>query len=378
MRILSFLLIISVSQFMNAQNVFTTYEDTVVYDEFIYDQKNFPQKYNILELSTIENSTYRIKRMSDEGKSVILLNTDRIFDNFHLSIDLEIVNKKLNPSAGIFIHSQANRNGAIFIETNCSREFRAIKQSGENIRLLTGNMKNNGWVKSTNISKSGFNSLAVKTKDGSVDIYINNEIELSIYDSELRQGKVGIFSSPQSEVLIDRFTLSVKKNIIDKAIQKDPKSSDADIETDPAFEEVILIFKTKIDKQQLEIERLNKDLERCKTKLNYDTTLVNQASKFEKQNSILSFKLDSTSTALNRAIKRLEYLESFKQEIENGSNGDLVISLTSILADAKKESKKLKKEVENQKLINTATEKENQILLREVERYKYLLNLKEE
>ena len=90
----------------------------------------------------------------------------------------------------------------------------------------------------------------------------------------------------------------------------------------------------------------------------------------------MSFKLDSTTQALNQNQNRLAYLESIKEDVEKGSNGDLVLNLTSILAELKKENKSLKKEQVAYKNKNEQLKEDNKILLREIDRLKSLIEPK--
>jgi hypothetical protein len=107
--------------------------------------------------------------------------------------------------------------------------------------------------------------------------------------------------------------------------------------------------------------------------LNYDTTIVARASFLEVENKVLSYKLDSTTRVLNQNQKRLVYLESIKEDVENGSNGDLVLNLTSILADLKSENKSLKKNQTDYTNTNKQLKEDNKILLREIDRLKSLI-----
>ena len=107
--------------------------------------------------------------------------------------------------------------------------------------------------------------------------------------------------------------------------------------------------------------------------LNYDTTIVARASFLEVENKVLLYKLDSTTRILNQNQKRLVYLESIKEDVENGSNGDLVLNLTSILADLKSENKSLKKNQKDYTNTNKQLKEDNKILLREIDRLKSLI-----
>ena len=139
------------------------------------------------------------------------------------------------------------------------------------------------------------------------------------------------------------------------------------------FQEVILIFKTKIDNQQAIIKKLKKQVDKYRSMLNYDTTIIARVSLLEVENKTLSYKLDSTTRVLNQNQKRLVYLESIKDDVENGSNGDLVLNLTSILADLKRENKLLKKNQVDYSNIKKQLKEDNKILLREIDRLKSLV-----
>jgi hypothetical protein len=85
MRFLSFVFIITLSQFIYGQSILTNFTDTAVYDDFSSNTYNFPQKYNALEISIIEEGNYRIKRMSSEGQSLAYLKAEKPFYEYEVS-----------------------------------------------------------------------------------------------------------------------------------------------------------------------------------------------------------------------------------------------------------------------------------------------------
>jgi hypothetical protein len=283
-------------------------------------------------------------------------------------------------SAGIILNGQTTVNGGILLEVNNKQRFRVTKMNGMQERLLSGSPSSNGWVKSKNLKKKSFNQITVKVQKGYYDIYFNGEYEYTTTDTQFKSGKVGLFARASTEVLVKDFL--VKKRSSSQAITttqntNEPNNNTTADNKDPDFQEVILIFKTKIDQQQVEISTLQKELDRCKSMLNYDTSLVSRSTTLEYNNKILSKKLDSTSRIVSRNKKRLEYLESLKEDVEKGSNGDLVLNLTSILADLKNENQKLKADNATAKEQKEQVKKDNTVLLREIERLKYMLDLKE-
>jgi len=244
--------------------------------------------------------------------------------------------------------------------------------------LLSGSPKNDGWIKNTVINKKGPSSLAVKVEDGYYDIYINGNFIYTLYDTQFKGGRIGINVGSQSEVLVSEFVVTEKTNPLINISNDGPSTSNGESTSkDPAFQEVILIFKTKIDQQQAELAKLQREVDQCKSMLNYDTALVRKAGQLEIDNRFLNHKLDSTNRELSKSKKRLDYLESLKEDIEKGANGDLVLNLTSILADIKKENNALQTKATEAEKANKQLKKDNEVLLREVERMKYLLNIQD-
>ena len=378
MRFLSFLFIITLSQFIYGQSILTKFTDTTVYDDFNSNTYNFPQKYNALEISIIEDGYYRIKRISTEGESLVYLKSEKPFYSYEVSATLEITDLSKNNRGGLILNGQTSYSGAIIVELNCKRQFRAYKLNGNQIRLLSGSPKNDGWIKNTVINKKGPSSLAVKVEDGYYDIYINGNFIYTLYDTQFKGGRIGINVGSQSEVLVSEFVVTEKTNPLINISNDGPSTSNGESTSkDPAFQEVILIFKTKIDQQQAELAKLQREVDQCKSMLNYDTALVSKAGQLEIDNRFLNHKLDSTNRELSKSKKRLDYLESLKEDIEKGANGDLVLNLTSILADIKKENNALQTKATEAEKANKQLKKDNEVLLREVERMKYLLNIQD-
>lgn len=370
------------SHFVNAQNVFSKFTDTLVTDDFRTNKFNFPQKYTAFEISIIENGQYRVKRLSDQGKSISYLKTDKPLYACQVTAEIEIPKGSKN-GGGLVLYGQSTSDGAIFLEVKEKKQYKIYKQSGTQLRLLSGSAKTQGWAKAKSMNSSGKNTITVKMENGYIDIFFNNVFTYTVFDTEFNNGKVGIYAAQNSEIVLTKFIVLKKKDPLlgvqlnNNTGQPNNGTSQNNDNADPAFQEVILIFKTKIDQQQVTIANLQSELDKCKSVLNYDTNLVSRSQELETQNRILSYKLDSTTKVLRQDKKRLEYLESVKEDIEKGSNGDLVLSLTAILADIKKENQILKDRSVAAEEANKTAKKDNEILLREVKRLKSMLNIEE-
>ena len=154
MRIISFAVIISLSLLTKGQNVFTKFQDTVLYDNFSSNQYNFPQKYNALELFIVENDQYRLKRINDNSYSISYAKLDKDLTSFAIRASLSLVKtKNKKASGGLVLHGQSTGNGAIVFEINGKKRFKISKLFDNQLRYLSGTPKEQGWVKSSAINK---------------------------------------------------------------------------------------------------------------------------------------------------------------------------------------------------------------------------------
>lgn len=375
MRYLLFALVFTSSFLTNAQQVLSKFNELVFSEDFSSKQINFPQRYNANELFMLENDNYLVKRISPEEYSISYARTNVSLSSIRYEAEITLTKAK-NNAGGIVIHGQQQTNGAIILEINSKKQFR-VRKLFNGQEKIKSKSKKDGWIKFKGLSKKGKNSLEIRTDNGYYDIYINGALAYSVFDIQFTDGLVGLYVKGGSEMRVDKVNL-YKKGSSTSSETTEGSDTTSTASTDESFEEVILLFKTKIDQQQAEIEKLQYEVDRCKSMLNYDTTLVSRAQDLEVENERLTEILDSTSKALSVAIKRLEYLESFREDVEAGSNGDLVLNLTTILADIKKENKKLKEDNNALKLENQEMEKTNDVLLREIERLKKLLEVQNE
>jgi flagellar biosynthesis chaperone FliJ len=378
MRFLSFVFIITLSQIIYGQSVLTNFTDTAVYDDFSSNTYNFPQKYNALEISIIEEGNYRIKRMSSEGQSLAYLKAEKPFYGYEVSANMTISNISNSSRGGLILNGQTDNSGAIIVELNTNRQFRAYKLNNSQFRLLSGSPKNDGWIKNKLINKKGSSKLSVKVEGGYYDIYINDNLVYTLFDTQFDGGRVGITAGEQSEILVSDFTVKKEKSTLTSLSDNNTTTTkNGNMSGDASFQEVILLFKTKIDQQQVTLAKLQREVDQCRSMLTYDTALVSTAKQLEIDNKYLHNKLDSTSRKLSANKKRLKYLESLREDIEKGANGDLVLNLTSILADIKKENNVLQTKADITEDYNLQLKKDNEVLLREIERMKYLLNIED-
>ncbi|MDC0580185.1 DUF1080 domain-containing protein [Bacteroidia bacterium] len=377
MRFLLFICTIGVFLFSRGQNVTQNYSDTLYFENFENNTIDlFPQKFNAFELSIVEDGYYRVKRMDTEGRSMVYLKHPNDLSNYEIDVKYMLTKSSSASVGGIIFHGQSNPSRAIIVEINSDRQYRVLKITNNQERYILGDPENLGWLKHSAIEKNGENTITIKTQSEHSDIYMNGTFVNSIYDMQLTKGKIGLFSGPESEIKFNQFLLKNSSNLTDFS-NRSSSSGIQKEEPNIEFQEVILIFKTKIDKQQQTIASLQREVDKYRSMLNYDTTLIAKASELEIQNTFLTYQLDSTTQLLQKNTSRLLYLESLKEDIEKGSNGDLVLNLTQILANLKKENAAIKKEKSIHEQENKKLKEDVKILLREIDRLKNSLPIPE-
>lgn len=346
MKYLSLILLLFLSKFTNGQNsprVYTTFQNVVLFDDFSNVTNRWSQKNTSSEKFLLADSKYRIERIKNSYFSISLANDVDDLADFELTTTIEIEKNKENKyaSGGIVLKAQRDGSGALIFEINNRKQFRfQLLKNGVLTPLFAD--KNDGWLKSKHLNKGGVNEIKIATKNSEFDVYINSKFERSIVEATFVKGRVGYYAAAQSAMSTSLFIVKMNGALIamDKKEEKeqDPK------EIDDTYTELVKVFKAKIDKQQADIERLNEELNMCKSSLTIDTTSANKVKTLTKENNELTTKLKDLEEALNKDKKRLAYLESMKEDIESQTNGDLILHLTKLLSDQKEENRKLEAE----------------------------------
>ncbi len=357
MKYLSLIILLFLSKFTSGQNaprVYTTFQNVAVFDDFSYTTSRWDQKNSSSERFIVSDNKYRVERIKDSYFSISLAKDVPAISDFELITSIEIEKNKTNKSAsgGIILKAQKSGNGALILEINTKKQYRfRIMKNGVVTSLFAD--KNEGWIKSINLRKSGVNEIRVATKGNAYDLYINNEFERSLIETSFTEGRVGFYADAQSALTAHVFIIKINGKLgevkEDKTVEK-PKETET---VDDTYTQLVKVFKDKIDKQQAQIEQLTEDLNVCKANLTLDTSSANTVKVLSKENNSLKTKVEQLEKDLAQQQKRLSYLESMKEDIESQTNGDIILHLTKLLSEQKEENNQLKKEkIELQKEVS--------------------------
>ena len=350
MKYLSLLFLLVLSKFTSGQHVFTKFEKVVMYDDFSYVSNRWEQKNSATESFIISNDLYTIKRLKDTYFAISLPNEEEEYANFELvtSLKVEPVSDAKSATGGVVIKAQRSGDGAIIVEINDKREFRIIvMENGKMQPLFSDN--SNGWQKSKFLNNSTFNEIKVVTAGNEFDLYFNKRYQRSFIETSYESGRMGYYAGPLSALSCNYLIIRANET------QKANSSSEGTESEDQTYTELALVFKTKIDKQRKEIDMLTEKLNICQSSLSIDTTAVQENKTLKSENRDLNRRVSELEAKVDNAKDRLAYLESMKEDIENNTNGDVILNLTELLSREK---------AKNENLVN-----ENQKLQKELKEY---------
>lgn len=358
MRFFIWLVILFLSKLSFGQNIYASFDRQVIRESFDMPDENWDQRFTNYELMATQKGHYLMQNKNSGGISVSFPYSITTLKNAWASVDISLPKKGKN-TGGMVLWANKAGNEAILIELSNKGKLRVQKISSTGSYVFTGT-DDEGFKSIPGYKKKKPNTLSVKAENNYFDIYVNNVFIAGYSDGQVNEGRIGLFVSSGSVMQADNFSVFAKMDeVIEKPAPEKPKETGMD--------EVLLLFKNKIDQQEKEILKLQAELNNCKLASGVDTTARRANKELMQKNQELIRQVAKLEADMETNKKRLAYLESMKQDIEKSSNGDLVLSLTELLAKEKSNSAQTKEQNEKLKI-------EVFVLQKELEELKYRLS----
>lgn len=344
--------------------------DSVIYEEqFMTVNTNWEQRSSATDFAITEEGYYIFKNKNSENFTVSLHKPSLNLFDYSVSTSFKTdASKSIENSLGLMLNATADGTGAIICEINSKGQYRVRKFNNGQWQILsfTGD---NGWNRSKAIKTKSLNEITIISNSGIFDFYINSTFIFSFIEKKYTMGNIGIFAGKNSSGKVD-FIKVLKKSLntilpsqidttstqtSDNKEKENPKSGKNE------DNEVILLLKSKIDKQQKKITELTYSLERCRKQKSSDTTLEIKNIELSQMNETLMIEKGKLEIELKKAKDKLAELEILKKAIEDDKNGDIILSLNDIINREKKKNDELSKKLqdlktENQQLLNIIKE----------------------
>ncbi len=327
--------------FAFGQEVNKDFTKQLLNEQFDNVDKNWNTTFNAENLFIGQNGFYELYRRSKKSGYYLFSNGAEEYSAFQLEVGLvfgDHDNKK--QSAGILMMAHSETSEGLAVEINRKKEYRIVRVYKDKQVPLTGT--GTGWKKASGALTKLENIISVKTYDKVYDLYFNGIFIQSFTDIELNKGKLGLYVGPDSKVKFDYMKVlgEDKKQLVDIDVN-DSKSEEQ------AFTQIIVRLKDQINKKDKEIDEYKTKLKLCEngstSRNTSDTGLNNLKNRLLASVVVLEEENDELKFKLIRMEDELVKLRDFKEGVEKGNDGDIIINLTNMVSNQKTNIETLEK-----------------------------------
>ncbi|TAH43584.1 MAG: hypothetical protein EYC69_02320 [Bacteroidetes bacterium] len=214
------LLMVLTNTLTKAQLVSEKFTDTIFSDNFESDKGIWKIMSNGDNLFLIQDGKYLLQRKNPKSSYSVFPKWNNPASAFEITANFVLESTEGPESGvGIIFMAQADGTGAFVLEINSKKQFRLKQLVGVNFKLLTGQIKTNGWVDSGFLNGvNETNLLQVKASARNYDVYINQNYVLSFTELAYKTGNIGISAGPSSKFLVDQISVYIMES--DSSAQK--------------------------------------------------------------------------------------------------------------------------------------------------------------
>jgi hypothetical protein len=342
------------AQLINGPVVEGRFQQMYLTENFDSVTKAWPVISNSDNLLLIQNGEMILQRRTDSAPFAVLGSLDNSLNEFRLITSLKLTKAGVDGSIGLIFMAQTGGNGGFILEVNQHQQYRLRQITGAVYRFMSGDAKNNGWVKNTLVKPLGeANLLEVRTSNRKYDIFLNNRYLLSFTEMEYRNGGIGYIIGPASKGTIDFLYIFQGDRSSASGVQYSDASKDSLADLDiVVLTSTIVRLKAQTGELNTENEELRKLLKIQRSEhaeLNEDVnSLKNQITELQ----ITSARLRHDNDSL---LKVNDELSKFKSGME--SQGDAEVLMT------------LSRSLKNEKAVNEELRRENAILKEQLQKF---------
>ena len=367
------LLLTVLSSTIFAQQISSTaYNKEIIHEDFNQQGEHFVIITTNDNYFILDKGDYLLSRNNNESEYAIIANNSTVAD-FVLKTELRIGpsdNKKA--SIGIILKAQQDGKGAIIFEINKQAEYRIKQLIGSSYQTLSGNAKQEGWVKSKNInSVDEHNFIEIRTENNVYDVYVNNIYLTTFVVPDFASGSCGLIISPETKARISYYYINTKgeSNVAANYINENTESENTTIEE--LNKKIKILEENNAKLNQLNAQVGNEKVSELQQKISLEKSvssqLLNDISNINKSSN-------NTISQLNIKVKELEAKISTLTKSKNA----LEIDLSSAKSAHQETKNSLSKSITTKTTeINTLTKELNSAKEQLINEQNSLKNTKE-
>lgn len=346
--ILTLITCVSFAQVINGPVVNGRFEQVFLTENFDSISPAWPVVSTGENLLLIQEGELIIQRRAENTPFAVIASIENSLSDFRLVTSMKLNKAGTEGSIGLIFMAQTGGNGGFIFEMNNRQQYRLRQITGSVYRFMTGDARNNGWMKSSLVKEgNSANLVEVRAGNRKYDIYLNNRYLLSFTEMAYRSGNFGFLAGPASKGSVD--FLYIFYNGASEINSNSSVASGDTAETDLiVLTESIIRLKTQVNKLNTENEELRQLLKAMK---NERKDQESDQSMMEKTVKDLQLSNARTQQSYDSLLQVNAELMRYKTMVEGSGDGDVVISLSRSLKNEKLKNDNLL--LENKKLRET-------------------------
>ncbi|MBT6650303.1 MAG: hypothetical protein HOB54_02915, partial [Flavobacteriales bacterium] len=324
---------------LNAQQISSdAYNKDVIHEDFNAEGEYFKIITTTDNYFILDKGDYLLSRNNKDSEYAIIANNSSVTD-FVIKAAVRIgpsENKKA--SVGIILKAQQDGKGAIIFEINKKKEYRIKQLIGNNYQTLSGNAKQEGWVKNKLVNGvDEHNFIEIRSEKNIYDIYINSEYLTTFFIPDFTSGSCGLIISPATKARISYYYINTKGESTAVANYTNKNTASVNETIEQLNKRIVILEENNAKLNELNTDSKALQSDEIIALTTKNTSLANITTEQEKE----IIELNSLITSLKEKANKAEELET-----SNTSLQTTVSSLTS-------ENNSLSSEVTNLTIMNS-------------------------
>jgi len=361
------LLLAFLSTTLNAQQISSdAYNKDVIHEDFNTEGEYFKIITTTDNYFILDKGDYLLSRNNKDSEYAIIANNSSVTD-FVIKTAVRIgpsANKKA--SVGIILKAQQDGKGAIIFEINKKREYRIKQLIGDSYQTLSGNAKQEGWVKNKLVNGvDEHNFIEIRSEKNIYDIYINSEYLTTFFIPDFTSGSCGLIISPATKARISYYYINTKGESTAVANYTNKNTASVNETIEQLNKRIVILEENNAKLNELNTDSKTLQLDEIKALTAKNTSLANITTEQEKE----IIELNSLITDLKEKANKAEELEN-----SNTSLQTTVSSLSSENNSLSSEVKTLTTRNSDLASISSSQEKEITALTTAIENFRNTSN----
>mgnify|MGYP001603911850 FL=1 len=333
------LLLAFLSTTLNAQQISSeAYNKDVIHEDFNTEGEYFKIVTTTDNYFILDKGEYLLSRNNKDSEYAMIANNSSVTD-FVIKTAVRIgPSKNKKASVGIILKAQQDGKGAIIFEINKKREYRIKQLIGDSYQTLSGNAKQEGWVKNKLVNGvDEHNFIEIRSEKNIYDIYINSEYLTTFFIPDFTSGSCGLIISPATKARISYYYINTKGESTAVANYTNENTASVNETIEQLNKRIVILEENNAKLNELNTDSKALQSDEIKALTAKNTSLANITIEQEKE----IIELNSLITSLKEKANKAEELET-----SNTSLQTTVSSLTS-------ENNSLSSEVTNLTIMNS-------------------------